>query len=165
MSEITNLTPVERLMINLASQDRQIRRQARKQLVAMGQVIIPVLLKALIDPNDQIRWQSAKALNEIGDPTAAVGLVKALEDEALEVRWRAAEALVTLEHDGLIPLLQALRQHSASVYLREGAHHVLRSLAVTSNLKDLVEPVLAALEDIEPVMAVPVAANAALKAL
>lgn len=165
MSKITNLTQVDSLIIDLASHDRRIRRQAREQLVAMGGVIIPVLLTALMDPSDQVRWQAAKVLGEIGDPAAASGLVKALEDEAFEVRWRAAEALATFGCDGLIPLLQALKQHSGSVYLREGAHHVLRALAAISTLKDLVTPVLAALETVEPVMTVPVAANAALNAL
>jgi HEAT repeat protein len=165
MSETTNLTQVESLIINLASHDRRIRRQAREYLVAMGKAVIPVLLTTLIDPSGQVRRQAARVLGEIGDPAAASGLVKALEDEALEVRWRAAEALAMLGRDGLTPLLQALMQHSNSVYLRQGAHHVLRALAITSNLKDLVTPVLAALEDVEPVMAVPIAASAALKAL
>lgn len=63
MSETTNLTQADSLFMGLMSQDRQIRQHARERLVAMGKVATSVLLTALIDPSDQVRWQAAKVLD------------------------------------------------------------------------------------------------------
>jgi HEAT repeat protein len=95
---------------------------------------------------------------------AAPPLVKCLEDHHLDVRWRAAEDLIAFGREGLIPLLQALIEHPESVRLREGSYHVLRTLGNTS-LKGVTEPVLRALEEIEPAMKVPQAAHTALHRL
>jgi len=66
--------------------------------------------------------------------------------------------------DGLAPLLKALEQRPDSIRLRKSAHHILRSLRKL-DLGDLVSPVLAVLEDIEPAVEVPWAAEAALAKL
>jgi HEAT repeat protein len=116
------------------------------------------------DSNYHVRWEAAKVLSELEDPEAAPVLVTALEDEDFGVRWLAAEGLISLGQDGLAPLLEALVQHSDSALLREGAHHVLRMLN-EGGLHAHMAPVIAALEDIEPILAVPVAAHAALDAL
>ena len=62
------------------------------------------------------------------------------------------------------------RAHNpGSSLLREGAHHVLHDLVhrliLKQPLREQVEPVLAALNDIEPAVAVPVATKRALKLL
>jgi hypothetical protein len=57
-----------------------------------------------------------------------------------------------------------LVDHSDSAWLREGAHHVLRSL-VGQGLESQILPVLQALEDIEPALAVPRVAKLAMEEL
>ncbi len=111
-----------------------------------------------------MRWEAVKILGEMLDPAAAPALVEALRDAQSGVRWLAAEGLIALGPSGLEPLLQALVKHSDSAWLREGAHHVLRDLA-RGNLEKVVRPVLTALEDIEPSLEVPWAAEAALDAM
>jgi HEAT repeat protein len=165
MSISNNQLSVDTLIEDLASRDLRTRQQAHESLMAIGKPATAHLLRAMSDENDRTRWEVVKALDEIADPAAATVLVESLEDEKLEVRWRAAEGLITLERCGLAPLFRALVRRSNSVRLRDGAHHVLSRLAAISDLDlaDLVAPVLAALEDVEPTSAVPVAAHTALK--
>ena len=63
-------------------------------------------------------------------------------------------------------MLEALIKRSDSVWLREGAHHVLHDLSKGDlELKDLVAPVIAGLEGIEPEVEVLEPANTALDKL
>jgi HEAT repeat protein len=141
-------TPLERLIAELGSRDDIVRVRARRSLVAKGKTAVPLLIRALEDENNTMRWEAAKTLSEIEDPEAAPALVKALEDEMFEVRWVAAEGLAKMNMKGLKPLLHALTEHGDSVLLREGAHHVFHDLTKGA-LKKYLTPVLAALEAIE----------------
>ena len=146
--------PLERLIAELGSRDDIVRVGARRSLVAKGKTAVPLLINALEDEDDTIRWEAAKTLSEIEDPEAAPALVKALEDEIFEVRWVAAEGLTRLNIRGLKPLLHALTEHGDSLLLREGAHHVFHNLTKGA-LKKCLTPVLAALEAIEDEGGVP----------
>jgi HEAT repeat protein len=155
---------INSLIAELADQDGTARQRARLALVEIGKSAMAPLMEALTDPNDDVRWEAAKALGQIGDPKVAPALVSALEDENSGVRWLAAEGLIALGREGLAPLLQALEKRPDSGWLRQGAHHVLHDLA-GKGLSDLVSPMLTALEDVEPTVEVPWAAKAALDAL
>jgi HEAT repeat protein len=154
------------LIAVLAGNDGLERQRAREALVDIGKPAVGALIEALASPdsNHHMRWEAAKALCDLGDPEAASVLVSALEDEYFGVRWLAAEGLISLGRDGLVPLLATLVRRSDSAALRESAHHVLRMLN-QGNLHAQIGPVLAALEDIQPILEVPVAAHAALDAL
>ena len=154
------------LIATLAGNDGLERQRARESLVDIGKPAVAALIEVLAAPdsNYHMRWEAAKALSDLEDPEAASMLVNALEDEDFGVRWLAAEGLIALGRDGLSPLLKALVKRSNSTSLREGAHHVLRMLD-DAELHYQVAPVLAALEDVEPILEVPVAAHAALDAL
>jgi HEAT repeat protein len=141
-----------------------VRVKARNELVATGKPALTSLVEALRDPNHLVRWETAKALGEIGDPEAAPSLVEALEDEEFEVRWRAAEALIRLNTKGLRPLLHALIRHADSPFLREGAHHALDELA-KGELRAYLTSVLLALEGFEPAVLVPAAALCAIETM
>ncbi len=52
-------------------------------------------------------------------------LVRALEDESFGVRWAAAAELAHTGRLALEPLLRALIDRPSSVWLRQGAYHVL----------------------------------------
>lgn len=163
MAQDTDST-VKNLIRALASFNDLSRVEARRALVATGRQAVPFLIEALNDPESLRRWEAAKALGEIGDPNAAPALVKALEDEAFEVRWAAAKALIEMNVKGLKPLLQALIERADSVFLREGAHHVLHDLA-KGELRKYLGPVLIALEDIDSAVQVPTAASHGLEML
>lgn len=163
MAQETNST-VKNLVKTLSSFNDLSRVEARKALEAIGKPAVPLLIEALKDPNNLTRWEAAKALGEIGDTNAAPALVEALEDEEFDVRWLTAKALIELNIKGLRPLFQSLIEHADSVFLREGAHHVLHDLA-KGGLRKYLAPVLIALEDMEPAVQVPVAVSHALKLL
>lgn len=148
---------IDRLIGELASIDGVERRQARERLVGMGRLATPALIHALQSDNEHVRWEAAKALGAIPDPRAAEALVSALRDQESSVRWLAAKALIALGRDSLIPLLERLEKKSDSIWMREGAHRVLHTL-VREGVADDAAPVLEALEDIEPVVEVPIAA-------
>jgi HEAT repeats len=152
------------LVDQLASDDRLEREHALRALVAVHCPAVGPLIAALSDPDDEVRWEAAGALAEISDPTAGKALVRALEDPSCDVRWVAGVALIALDGRGLVPLLQALVDRAPSRRLRQGAHHILYSLSSRGWAKR-VAPVLSALEDIEPVSTVPLAAQSVLDTL
>jgi hypothetical protein len=90
--------------------------------------------------------------------------VNTLKDERAAVRWLAATALINLGHDALAPLLRGLEGNSESIWFRDGAHHVLRSLMRDGEADEAI-PVLEALENIEPCVEAPIAAYHVLQEL
>jgi HEAT repeat protein len=155
---------IVRLVHQLDGQNWLRSHDAREELVDIGRAAVPALVEALHDPDEHVRWEAAKALGEISDSSAAPALVEALLDPNFGVRWLAAEGLITMRRRGLKPLLQALIDRSDSVWLRQGAHHIFRTLA-TSGPHQEIEPVLKALTGPEPIVEVPPAAAAVLKKL
>jgi len=112
-----------------------------------------------------LRWEAVQVLSRIKDPQAATALVTALEDEDINVRWSAMEGLIDLDRAGITPILDALTKHFYSVWLREGAHHVLHQLKNRERLLPAEIRVFEALEGPAAEMDVPWAAEAALRIL
>ncbi len=145
---------IEVLINSLSTRKDKLREGARHTLVAMGKPAISFLIKALKNKKALVRWEAAKALEEIADPETAPRLVAALENDDFDVRWLAAEGLIKMNIKGLKPLLEALERRGDSVLLREGAHHVFHDLA-KGELRKYLIPVLASLEALEPGEEVP----------
>jgi HEAT repeat protein len=162
----TNASPtaIRSLIADLRSKDGMLRQRSRQSLVAIGKPAVTSLIKLMRDRNDQVRWEATKALSDIGDPETAPALTAVLEDEEFDVRWLAAEGLIALGRKGLAPLLKALTERPQSVWLREGAHHVLHDLA-KAGLHKRVASLLQALEGVEPEIEVPPVAHKLLNAL
>ncbi len=163
-SNKVNTETISSLIADLGSKYGSVRVKARRSLVAIGGQTVDHLVKALANKKQWVRWEAAKTLGQIGDPRATDALIEALEDKMFDVRWLAAEGLIAIGHKALVPLLQALTQDSDSVWLREGAHHVLHDMD-RGHLDEMLRPVLAALENIEPSLEVPLVAEVALNAL
>jgi HEAT repeat protein len=157
----TRITPAS-LLDALHSSDAATAQRGREQLVAMGEAAVPYLIGALSDHNARARWEAAKALAELCPPEAAPALVQSLTDEDGGVRWIAAETLARCGAAGIDALFHELLRHSESVWLRDGAHHVLRALQQAHKLPREAAPVLAALEGVAPAVSV---LNAAAQAL
>jgi HEAT repeat protein len=155
---------IKSLVADLGRQDGLVRVRARKSLVAIGGRSVKPLITALASKKEWVRWEAAKTLGQIGDAKATAALIKALEDKMFDVRWLAAEGLTAIGHEALVPLLQALVEHSDSLWLREGVHHVLHNME-GGHLNKILNPVLVALESFEPSVEAPMAAEIALKAL
>ena len=158
------LYDVSGLVAALGDNNGLIRQHAREVLVDIGHPAVPSLMTALASPQEQVRWEAAKALSDIAAPESAPSLVSALEDREFSVRWIAAEGLVAIGHRSVEPLLEALVVRGDRQWLREGAHHVLKVLSKRGSY-EAIAPVLAALEGMEPELVVPPAAKAALKSM
>lgn len=161
--------PVENLLASLSSNNGREREAARRDLIRMGGAAVRPLVELLGSAgqencSEHACWEAAKALAAIGDPAAVPALLVALEDANGGTRWLAAEGLIALGRSALAPLLGALIWRSDSLWLREGAHHILRTLALR-RIEEVTRPVLLALESSEPALEVPVAAQAALARL
>ena len=158
-------TDVSALIAELADKNGAVRHRARERLIALGGPAIELLLDLLTHHKSHLRWEAAKALGGIGDPRTAADMVRVMEeDEDEDVRWLAAEALIALGWNGLRPLLDALVDRPGSINLRTGAHHVCHSLG-KRKAYEAVRPVLAALNEPDPELAVPSVARAALNEL
>ena len=160
----TESVTIVSLIADLASDDGVIRVKARRTLVSAGDKAVEPLIEALASPNQWVRWEAAKALGQIGNSAATNALVKALEDKMFDVRWLAAQALINIGREAVIPVLKALIERADSTWTREGAHHVLHDLA-RGELHEVLQPVLAALEDVDSSVEVPFAAKTALSTL
>jgi HEAT repeat protein len=154
------------LVAALKDDDRITRQRARETMVNIGRPCVAPLIKVLSNPksDERLRWEATAALSKINAPNSAPVLVKALEDDSFGIRWLAAEGLINLGRQGIPALLEALLQRSESVWLRQGAHHILRTLARTGLPASAIS-VLQALEDVEPAVEVIQPAKSALKAL
>jgi HEAT repeat protein len=138
------------------------RERAREELAETGSAAIPALTVLLMDPSEHVRWEATKAIAGTCSVEAVAPLVGVLEDPSFAIRWLAAEGLICTGRGCVVPLLRALTQRSESGWVRDGAHHVFSVLA-RKGMGSLLHPVLQALDDVEPAVAVPAAAVAALK--
>ncbi|MCZ6677693.1 MAG: HEAT repeat domain-containing protein [Candidatus Poribacteria bacterium] len=87
-------------LLNLL-EDHDLRDKAVAALIAMKGVAVPDLIRALKDPRDDIRIQSAVVLNGIGDLRAVEALSETLvNDSRKEVKATAAKALSTMKGPG-----------------------------------------------------------------
>jgi HEAT repeat protein len=154
---------IKELIGKLKSEDGLERQSARYTLEGIGDPAVPFLTELLKDNNTHARWEAVKALDAIRPPSIAPVLVETLEDEDPGVRWLASEGLIALESLSIKPLLEALTSDLDSVWLREGAHHVLHELDKKHLLEPPVHKVFKALESTEPAVTVPWAAEKALE--
>ncbi len=86
-----NLLAVEPLVLSL--EDDLVWEASVKRLARMGRAAAKPLIAALKSKNFEVRWRSAQALGEIGDPHAVESLALLLKDAKDVVREEAAVAL------------------------------------------------------------------------
>ena len=158
-----------RLITELSNPDGIRRQRARVTLSRMGEAATDPLIQTLHSHRGPARWEAAKALSQIGSPKSAQALVEALEDDQFSIRWLAAEGLIALGREGLRPLLEALWQTPNSIRLREGVHHVLHDLVARESLDEQLlaqlKAILAALNYLDPAVALPPTVMPALNTL
>lgn len=153
---------LEKLILNLASEDSDIREKARYILVRKGKSVIPDLANYIHSKNNVLRWEVAKTLGEMETPSAIPLLIKILEDNISSIRWLAAEGLVRVGAPAIKPLLEELIEKPDSVLLRDGAHHIFKEFVKHQHKKQL-QPLLTALEATGISEQVPVVADEILK--
>jgi HEAT repeat protein len=117
---------VPALLEALADSRAAIRMQAREALIERGDEVVAPLTELLEHKTFHVRWEAAKALEQMRPPAAVTGLIRALRDEEQDVRWVAADALIAIGRPALKPLLEALIERSDSFELRQSAHRILQ---------------------------------------
>ena len=152
----------DELTARLSDLDARCRHEAREKLVSMGVAVLPVLYEKLSSPDWHVRWEAAKALGQIGDPSAAEALVGLLQDDDTSVRWAAMGSLINLGRGSLRSVLEALTRDFHSSRLREGVHHILHTLHNRGKLTGVEAEVFHALEGAAPGVEAAWAANKAL---
>jgi HEAT repeat protein len=153
------------LIADLHDADGLKRQKARYALIALNKEAVPALTDIVLKEKGHARWEAIEALGWIGDPEVATILVDNLRDDDVGIRWAAANALIKLGRAAVEPLLAALTEHFDSIWLRQGAHHILHTFKDRGLLYPKEVKVFEATEGIEPLVEVPWAANAALENL
>jgi HEAT repeat protein len=156
---------VKELVAGLASSDATARMKARQALVQHGSSAVAALLATLAHPEPHVRWEAAKALKGIADPSSAEKLIEVLDDPETDVRWVAGDALAAIGRASLAPIMYALLKGEQSEDMYKATHHVLHDFGCQSELTELVRPVARALNQPEPHVYVPLAAAKALEEL
>lgn len=156
---------VESLISALGNANDARRWNARQSLLSIGPAAVPELIKALKDSSILVRWEVTQILAALADPAAAPALVETLGDDDSGVRWSAVGGLIALKERSLVPLLEGLMHQSKSILITNNAHHVLKNLPLSPELRALVTPVLDALGGSAPGLEVPFVARNALAKL
>ena len=138
---------IEELIKDLSNENGIIRQKARYALVKIGNPALDYLLELQTSEKHLARWESVKAISEIGSKDSIPILINALEDEEFDVRWLAAEGLIEIGHSSVYPLLKAFIANKDSVHLKEGVHHILKGLELRGLYDDKHE-IIKALETI-----------------
>lgn len=132
------------------------RVHSRKMLIDIGKPAVPELINTLSNDISQIRWQVIKVLESLREASAIPALIERLKDNNAGVRWAASEALIALHQEAIPVLLKALKGDIESLWLRQGAHRILRVMKEAGRLNQMEVKVLSALEDSNPSITVPV---------
>ena len=148
----------------LSSPDAVARQAGRKALVKIGEPAVAALVELLKHPQQHVRWEACKTLEEIAHPSAAGPLAATLADSDKDVCWVAGTAIIALGRDGLEPLLVALMDKDRVPGLQPGSHHIVHEL-VKGDLADVLAPLLEALSGPDVELTVPVAAEKILQQL
>jgi hypothetical protein len=157
------LDQISQLVDKLADEDAVVREKAREALIQIGTYdVTRALVLALIDPTTHVRWEAAKVLQAMSDPVSAPALMNALDDDDEDVRWLAADGLIALQEVGILTVLNGLINRSVSTAFCKSSHHVLHEMKAHAAV---LAPVLKALEQLEPAIAVPQVAYRALVTL
>jgi HEAT repeat protein len=152
--------------------------QVRKALVATGAVVVPCLISQLRHPQEEMRAEAARTLEEVPDARAVGPLGEALADQGEFVASSAVRALATIGNDAAVVALAAsvsdprvrfgfdevdallVRLGARAVaplllQVRPGCPGLARAATLLGQIKDprAVEPLIGLLDDPSPVVA------------
>lgn len=120
-----------------------IRIEAIKAFVKMGNQAVDPLIEALKDPNVNVREGAVIALEKIGDARAISPLIEALKDTN---RKKISDALRSIGQAAFQPLIEALKNDDSRI--RIGAAIVLGEM----NNPDAVNALVKAKKDSDPLV-------------
>lgn len=142
---------VQGLLEQLGSRDGMERKRAREILVLVGEPAEPEVRPLLDDGSKRVRWEAAKILAAMIDPSSVPALLSLLRSDESELRWIAADGLIALGPRSVVPLLESLLEGPPTKGQTQMSGRVLRELAATNDvLNEIVSPVSDALGQNEP---------------
>jgi HEAT repeat protein len=130
---------VVELLPGLVSISTHDRKSARQKLEKIGLNVLPEIHKLLRTKDKQLRWEAAKVLETLGSSSSINTFISLLQDENSDIRWIASEGLIRVGRDSIVPLLQEAIEKGDSVFVLNGAHHVLKHLFTKEENKQFKE--------------------------
>ena len=124
----TSEKEIKELMEILGDEDGSKRKNARKKLIEIGENSLHHIKNLLNHPKHVYRWEAMKVMEGIGVPELIPVFLKALEDEKSDIRWIAAEGLIKIGKYSVRPLLKHVSENYDSIFVLNGAHHVIYEL-------------------------------------
>lgn len=121
---------VKNLLNDLMDESTMKRKNARHFLESEGEAVLDDLYVLLRAKNHQLRWEAAKALEDIASPKSMKVFVKMMHDGESEFRWMAAEGLRKIGRESIPAVLKLVEDSGQSPHIRIGAHHVLNALFI-----------------------------------
>jgi len=123
-----NFQSIPDLANDLISKNYMLRKKAREELVDLA--------KLTKHEDETVRWEAVLTIVQIGTRETLDILLNCLEDDEFSIRWLAAQGVVNQGKYAIMPLLRELKNKPDSIFLRHGAHHVLRELRKKGFFKD-----------------------------
>lgn len=152
------------LVEELSHGDGMVRDRARIALVMEGSKAVPLLVGLLDSSHKHTRWEAARTLAAIADPSTIDTLVGLLSDRDFDLRWIASMGLIKIGVPSAPAVLDKLISAPDSTDLRRAVHHILYDLARNHrSIAEDIEPVTEALGESAPAETVIWRAQQALK--
>jgi hypothetical protein len=162
MSKQETSSVIESLVHQLASTDMAERVTAREALVELGGAVVPAVTALAHSQDDHARWECAKTLAQIADPSSIGTLIQLLEDSEDGTRWDAGLGLIAIGRPAVTPVLRAIIHRSTDYAIIPGARHVMHEFC-KAEWGGFLKPVYTALSSHQARESGPVAAAQALK--
>lgn len=119
---------IKKLLELLCNDDGHRRKEAREKLVEIGEKTLDYVYDLLDHPKHICRWEAMKVIEEIGSTKSISVFIEALNDDKSDIRWIAAEGLIRMGKYSVKPLLNLVAENYESVFILNGAHHVIYEL-------------------------------------
>lgn len=126
---------IKSLIPGLISTNTMSRQRSREKLEKIGPMVLDEISRLLESKQEQLRWEIAKALENMASIGSIPILLKLMADEESDIRWIAAQGLINIGRNSLFPLLLEII-YNDSTFLNESAHHVLMELLTNKEKKD-----------------------------
>lgn len=114
MAKVQSSNELEQRLVELRDPDWNVRHVAARELVELGESAVEPLILLLEEDDTYLRGAAAKALGAIGNAAAVKPLVGLFDDENGAVRQEAVRALGLIGVDAVKPLLDNLKNPSAT---------------------------------------------------
>jgi HEAT repeat protein len=136
-NKMSRASAIRALIAELGSNNGEVRKAAREELVRIGRPAVAYLAGLLDNKSKIIRWESVKALGSIADPDSVPFLIGKMSDPDEQVRWLASEGLIAIGPDALAPVLEEFLCDPKSLWIQKGVHHFLIGMVSMVKMKDL----------------------------